>query len=102
MTINSSSAIQRKIARPLAEGLKNPVVCREDRITKLIPQRLLNVRESIHAALTQLEAMEVETNWSMAGPIPGDPDWAGGKVFRDAELPFALQDEMHKSLILKQ
>jgi uncharacterized protein YbjT (DUF2867 family) len=73
-----------KIARPLAEGLKNPVICREDRITKLIPQRLLNVHESIHAALTQVEAMAVETNWSMAGPIPGDPDWAGGKVFRDA------------------
>jgi hypothetical protein len=26
----------------------------------------------------------VETSWSMAGPIPGDPDWAGGTVFRDA------------------
>jgi hypothetical protein len=26
---------------------------------------------------------QVETNWSMAGPIPGDPDWAGGTVFRD-------------------
>jgi hypothetical protein len=25
----------------------------------------------------------VETSWSMAGPIPGDPDWAGGTVFRD-------------------
>ena len=34
--------------------------------------------------MTQVEAMKVETNWSMAGPIPGDPDWAGGKVFRDA------------------
>jgi hypothetical protein len=26
----------------------------------------------------------VETNWSMAGPMPGDPDWSGGTVFRDA------------------
>ena len=82
--IHFVTPLSYKIARPLAEGLKNPVVCRDDRIAKLIPQRLLNVRESIHAALTQVEAMEVETNWSMAGPIPGDPDWAGGKVFRDA------------------
>jgi uncharacterized protein YbjT (DUF2867 family) len=81
--IHFVTPLSYKIARPLAEGLKNPVVCRDDRITKLISQRLLNVRESIHAALTQVEAMEVETNWSMAGPIPGDPDWAGGKVFRD-------------------
>jgi uncharacterized protein YndB with AHSA1/START domain len=26
---------------------------------------------------------EVETSWSMAGPVPGDPDWAGGTVFTD-------------------
>jgi hypothetical protein len=26
----------------------------------------------------------VETSWSMAGPMPGDPDWSGGTVFRDA------------------
>ena len=82
--IHFVTPLSYKIARPLAEGLKNPVVCRDDRIAKLIPQNLLNVRESIHAALTQVEAMEVETNWSLAGPIPGDPDWAGGKVFRDA------------------
>ena len=76
--------LSHDIGRPLAEGLKNPVVCREDRITKLIPQQLLNVREAIRAALSQMADHEVETNWSMAGPIPGDPDWAGGAVFRDA------------------
>jgi Protein of unknown function (DUF2867) len=25
----------------------------------------------------------VETSWSDAGPIPGDPDWAGGTAFED-------------------
>lgn len=71
------------IARPLAEGLKNPVVCRENRITGIIPQDLLSVRAAIRAALSQMAEHHVETNWSMAGPIPGDPDWAGGTVFRD-------------------
>ncbi len=81
--IHLVTPLSNKIARPLAEGLKNEVVCREDRITRLIPQKLLDVRESIHAALSQLESHIVETNWSMAGPMPGDPDWAGGAVFRD-------------------
>jgi uncharacterized protein YbjT (DUF2867 family) len=66
--------LSSRIARPLAEGLKNEVVCREDRITRLIPQALLDVRESIHAALSQVKAHLVETHWSMAGPMPGDPD----------------------------
>jgi hypothetical protein len=75
--------LSHKIAIPLAEGLRNPVVCRDDRITRLVQQKLLNVREAIHAALSQVTARQVETNWSMAGPIPGDPDWSGGTVFRD-------------------
>jgi uncharacterized protein YbjT (DUF2867 family) len=75
--------LSHEIAKPLAEGLKNPVVCREDRIAKLIPQELLSVRQAIRAALCKMAEHRVETNWSMAGPIPGDPDWAGGKVFRD-------------------
>lgn len=75
--------LSNKIARPLAEGLKNEVVCREDRIIRLLPQKLLDVREAIRAALSQLESHIVETNWSMAGPMPGDPDWSGGTVFRD-------------------
>jgi uncharacterized protein YbjT (DUF2867 family) len=76
--------LSHSIAKPLAEGLRNPVVCREDRITALIPQERLTVREAIRAALGSYNGGGVETSWSMAGPIPGDPDWAGGKVFRDA------------------
>lgn len=81
--IHLVTPLSHSIAKPLAEGLKNPVVCREDRITRIIPQRRLTVREAIRAALTQVAERRVETTWSMAGPIPGDPDWAGGAVFRD-------------------
>jgi uncharacterized protein YbjT (DUF2867 family) len=81
--IHLVTPLSNKIARPLAEGLKNEVVCREDRITTIVPERLLNVREAIHAALGQVESHLVETNWTMAGPMPGDPDWSGGTVFRD-------------------
>ncbi|HTK42793.1 MAG TPA: SDR family oxidoreductase, partial [Gemmatimonadales bacterium] len=81
--IHLITPLSHHIAKPLAEGLKNPVVCREHRITRLIPQELLTVREAIRAALRNVTENQVETNWSMAGPIPSDPDWAGGTVFRD-------------------
>jgi hypothetical protein len=81
--IHLVTPLSHKIAIPLAEGLRNPVVCRDDRITRLVPQKLLNVREAIRAALSQVTAGQVETSWSMAGPMPGDPDWSGGTVFRD-------------------
>lgn len=84
--IHLVTPLSHDIARPLAEGLKNPVVCRETRIREMIPQELLSVRESIRAALSKMAAHDVETNWSMAGPIPGDPDWAGGTVFRDTRI----------------
>lgn len=82
--IHLVTPLSHNIAKPLAEGLRNPVVCREDRITRLLPQPLLTVREAIHAAISRVAAHHVETTWSMAGPIPGDPDWAGGTAFRDA------------------
>jgi uncharacterized protein YbjT (DUF2867 family) len=72
------------IAKPLAEGLKNPVVCREDSITHIISQNLLSVREAIVAARSSVDEGPVETSWSMAGTIAGDPDWAGGTLFQDS------------------
>jgi uncharacterized protein YbjT (DUF2867 family) len=81
--IHLVTPLSKDIARPLAEGLKNPVVAREDSITKIIPQELLTVRESIKAARSKTADGLVETSWSMAGPIAGDPHWAGGTVFKD-------------------
>jgi len=91
--IHLITPLSHHIAQPLAEGLRNPVVCRESRITEIIPQNLLNVRAAIRAALRQVSEHQVETNWSMAGTIPGDPDWAGGTVFRDErEIAIAAPD----------
>lgn len=39
------------IARPLAEGLRNRVVCRENRIREIIPQDLLNCQQAICLAI---------------------------------------------------
>jgi uncharacterized protein YbjT (DUF2867 family) len=84
--IHLVTPLGHEIARPLAEGLRNPVVCREDSITRTIPQKLLTVREAIAAARLKTAEGGVETSWSMAGPIAGDPDWAGGTVFVDERV----------------
>jgi uncharacterized protein YbjT (DUF2867 family) len=81
--IHLLTPLSGRIARPLAEGLRNRVVCRSDAAQRLMPQPLLGVREAIRLALARLEAEEVETAWSDAGPVPGDPDWSGGTVYTD-------------------
>ncbi|MEL6714307.1 MAG: SDR family oxidoreductase, partial [Planctomycetota bacterium] len=81
--IHLVTPLSARIARPLAEGLRNEVVVHDDTAARLMPQELLDVRTAIDMALKRVEEQEVETTWSAAGPIPGDPDWAGGEVFRD-------------------
>jgi uncharacterized protein YbjT (DUF2867 family) len=81
--IHLVTPLSESIARPLAEGLRNRVVCRDREAERLMPQRLLSVREAIHAALEQALNNDVETVWSAGGVVPGDPDWAGGTVFTD-------------------
>lgn len=79
--IHLVTPVSHRIARPLAEGLRNRVVCRNDDAVRLIPQPLFTVRESIAEALRQIASSSVETSWSDAGRLPGDPDWAGGTVY---------------------
>lgn len=81
--IHLVTPLSHRIARPLAEGLRNRVVCRNDEAARLMPQTLLTTREAIHAAVGKMSSRAVETAWSDAGAIPGDPDWAGGHVFVD-------------------
>lgn len=81
------------IARPLAEGLRNPAVCQNDAIRQLLPQRLLSCREAIHLAVNRLQHNQVESHWTDAGTIrpaewcaPEDPQWAGGTLLCDERL----------------
>ena len=75
--------VSNSIARPLAEGLRNRTVCRNDEAVRLMPGKCLGIAEAIEAALGRIEQGQVETRWSTAGVIPGDPDWAGGTTFTD-------------------
>ncbi len=81
--IHLITPVPHTIARPLAEGLRNRTVCRNDDAARLMPQKLLTMREAIDAALGKRAEDEVETSWTDAGAMPGDPDWAGGTTYVD-------------------
>ena len=76
--------VTARIAKPLAEGLRNPVVVREHDVRDAMPHQPKTPEEAIRVALERTSLAEVETSWSAAGTVPGDPDWAGGRVFVDS------------------
>ncbi|MDW7646026.1 MAG: SDR family oxidoreductase [Desulfuromonadales bacterium] len=88
--IHLVTPVPAALARPLAEGLRNPVTCRNDDIRTLVPQTLLNCREAIALALERVKQQTVESSWREAGEMPpaewsdpGDPQWAGGTHYED-------------------
>ncbi|NJB68032.1 uncharacterized protein YbjT (DUF2867 family) [Desulfobaculum xiamenense] len=86
--IHLVTPVPASLARPLAEGLRNEVVCRENDIRALVPRELLSVREAIRRALDRVRQGNVETCWADAGETRppewlacGDAPYAGGTVF---------------------
>lgn len=79
------------LARPLAEGLRNPVVIRDGAARELLPRTLLTPREAIRSALDPAQREAPERRWTDAtGRAPaawgyaGDARWTGGTALRDA------------------
>ena len=81
--IHFVTPLSKEIARPLAEGLRNRVVRRDHDIERFVPISWIGVREAIELAVDNAQAREVATSWRDAGPLPSDPDWAGGTTFVD-------------------
>ena len=81
--ISLVTPVPYEIARPLADGLSNRVVVTGHSAQEVMPHEALSVQEAMQHAVSATRAGRVETRWSVAGPIQGDPDWAGGKVFID-------------------
>lgn len=85
--IHLVTPVPAAIARPLAEGLRHSVVCRDSRIRELIPRQLSTCRQAIHRALNRVAQERVETCWMDAGELR-PPEWvacedapyAGGTV----------------------
>lgn len=81
--ISLVTPVPYSLARPLADGLSNRVVVGDNDVQTLMPHKAYSVRVAIRRALRATRDARVPTRWSVAGPMPGDPDWAGGKVFVD-------------------
>lgn len=81
--IGTVTPVTPSIARPLAEGLRNRVVANLGPTRELMPHEPADARTAIRRALGNTRAGEVQTRWSAAGVIPGDPDWAGGTTYED-------------------
>ena len=81
--IHLVTPVDAAIARPLAEGLSNRVVCRDDRFKSLLDRRPDSAFEAIEAAVEHMQADRVATSWTDAGPMPHDPSWSGGRVYSD-------------------
>ncbi|HNB24391.1 MAG TPA: NAD(P)H-binding protein, partial [Candidatus Melainabacteria bacterium] len=58
--INFVTPVPAFIARPLAEGLRNPAVCMESRITSIIPQELLTCSQAVKIAVDRIQHHKVE------------------------------------------
>ncbi|WP_189113410.1 SDR family oxidoreductase [Pilimelia terevasa] len=81
------------LARPLVASLVHEAVCRDDRISDLVPPPpggRTGVDAAIGLALSRIRAGAVETRWSSAAapsdPLPTDPDWAGGSLYTDVRV----------------
>ncbi len=85
--IHLVTPVPSAIARPLAEGLRNEVLCGDNRIQSIIPQQLLSCRETIRLAIDRLNHNQVDTCWSDAGCLLppewlycGDSEFSGGTI----------------------
>ncbi|MEW6184482.1 MAG: SDR family oxidoreductase [Thermodesulfobacteriota bacterium] len=106
--IHLITPIPSSIARPLAEGLRNPVVCQDNRIREIISQELLDCRQTIRLALEKIEQQRLDTCWMDASAtIPqewiycGDTHYAGGTIL---ELGYRIKlqaspDEIWKPIV---
>lgn len=91
--ISLVTPVPAPLARALTEGLLNKVVCRDERIRKIIPQDLINCREAIERAIEKVERQRVEACWTDAGQLLppewtycGDEPYAGGTVLACAYM----------------
>jgi uncharacterized protein YndB with AHSA1/START domain len=85
--IHFITPIPVSIALPLVEGLLNRVVCLDTQVQAIIPQDLLDTRETIRRALEKTQLQRVEGCWTDAGELHppewthiGDAEYAGGTV----------------------
>jgi uncharacterized protein YbjT (DUF2867 family) len=82
-----------RVAKPLVLSLIHEAVCREHDVAQYVPdppEGLKGFDEAVRLALAKVRGDVVETRWANAAwsgapaePLPTDPQWSGGSVYRD-------------------
>ena len=87
--IHLVTPVPAAIARPLTEGLSLPTTCTDNRITRIIPQKLISCKEAIRRALDRIQQEQVDTCWTDAGAMKypewtysGDSSYSGGTILK--------------------
>jgi len=85
--IHLVTPVPAAIAQPLTEGLSLPTTCTENKIAKIIPQKLISCKEAVARALDRIQQEQVDTCWTDAGAIKypewayfGDSGYSGGTI----------------------
>lgn len=88
--VNLITPVPKALAQPLIESLRNDAVASEHDLEALLPRELCPFDEAVHLALERTRDAEVVTRWAEASwpgapsdPMPTDPEWSGGTVYRD-------------------
>ena len=93
--VNVVTPVPKAIAQPLIGSLRNNALTHEHDIEALVPFALCPFDDAVRLALESVRNAEVATRWSGAewpgapsNPMPTDPEWSGGSVYRDdREVP---------------
>lgn len=86
--MNLVTPVSVALIRPLIERMREEVLCHDNRIQDIVPQKLYSAREVITRALQEVQHDEVASSCFDAGSTH-TPDWvdgqgqAGHRVFRD-------------------
>ncbi len=73
--VNLTTPVPMGLVRPLVEGLRNEVICRDNRIRDMIPQEMVSCRVAIRRALQRTERMALDSHCFDVGDAC-IPEWA--------------------------
>jgi len=83
--------VSADMARPLIDSVSHDVIVQKPSPPGFHSLDMLSYRESVRLALVRIFYSSVETRWSdaiarPAAPMPGDPIWAGEKMYIDRRV----------------
>jgi hypothetical protein len=91
--VNLVTPLPYGLARPLVDSLINDVIVHPDRdIGRLVEHTPYTLDVAIERALDVVGDLRIKTSWmdsardyTSARPMPQDPDWAGGTIYKNIQ-----------------